>query len=350
MVAVGCVRETRSRVCYAASWCRYRSRDRTNHMKPTILASVLPNILLHGWLGAVATAQSLSISVPSPITASASFGGSTQTAVLPAGPAAAGGTIAAYTSASAPTPFARFGWYSVPSESLIGFVGFLGCAVQGAGAGPVSVAPGQLLLELTAPGVTPVILELSAILQVSAGSPAPSVRVDVGDDGTFEFTEISLASNVAVNLTSTPLRIRVELAAALTAPGSIEAQLQMFVRPDQGTFVTPLIAGCDPLAFHVASTFAGDVVVQAPNASMEPVVAVFGLSVQPLQVNPGAQWPCLLMPGLDLVMLLPGASPLTLPIPAAARPITLLSQAVVVHSLSGPLVLTTTDGYRITAL
>ena len=124
--------------------------------------TAVPTIFLLSFCSGLATAQSLSISVPTPITASASSGAVSQTAVLPAGPANVGGDgVSAYVNLSLPEPYARFGWYSTSTELVTGFVGYLGCAVQSSSGGAASVAPGQLLLELTAPGVTPVMLELS---------------------------------------------------------------------------------------------------------------------------------------------------------------------------------------------
>ncbi len=78
----------------------------------------------------------------------------------------------------------------------------------------------------------------------------------------------------------------------------------------------------------------------------ELVVAVFGLGWQPQLVNL-AYPPCLLLPIPDLVLQLPPISGvLSLSIPAAARPVTLLTQGVVLTAFG---TLATTDGFQVVA-
>lgn len=297
-------------------------------------------------LGALATAQSLTLSAPAVITASATYYTSTQTVTLPGGPLPPSGSVYAHTSPSAPTPYALLAWNSFANATQMGFVGSLQCVADGAASGQASVVPGQILVELVAPTNTPVTIEMSRTLQLTAGAPAPVLRIDVDDDGWFECTEFSPNSSTPRTLSPTPLRIRMYLSAAVVAPAAIVAELQLLVRPDNHTIPTLAIAGCDVATWTVAPTFGGDLAVCVATAPQQLAVAVFGLGWQPLVLTPGSAMPCILLPTADHLLLAPGGTAIVLAIPPGARPITFWTQAVVV---STPFHLGTTAGYTVSA-
>lgn len=299
------------------------------------------------FLGAVATAQSLTLSAPAAITASATYYTSTQTLTLPSGPLSPSGSVHAHTSPSAPTPHALLAWNSFANATQMGFVGSLQCSADGAGVGQASVVPGQILVELVAPVSTPVTIEMSRTLQLTAGAPAPLLRIDVDDDGYFECTEFTPNSFTPRTLSPTPLRIRVILSGAVVAPAAIVAELQVLVRPDNHTTPTFVIGGCEPGSCTVAPTFDGNLSVRVDTAPQQLAVAVFGLGLQPMVLPAGTAMPCILLPTADHLLLVPGGTAIVLAIPPAARPITFWTQAVVV---STPFRLGTTDGYAVSAL
>ncbi|MBZ0151195.1 MAG: hypothetical protein K8J09_06645 [Planctomycetes bacterium] len=299
-------------------------------------------------LVAAATAQSLSLSAPADITASATYYSSTQTQTQPSGPLPPNGSVFARTSPSAPTPSAWLAWQTFADTTELGFVGSLQCLADGAGPGfgAASVLPGQFLLELVAATPTPVTIVMQKTLQLTAGAPAPVLRVDVDDDGYFECTEFSPDGTTPRTLSPTPLRIRVVLSADVLAPAAVLAELRLRVLPDDQTTATFAVGGCDVATYTAVPTFAGDLAVTASTAPQQLAVAVFGLGWQPVVLDPGTAMPCLLLPSIDHVQLAPSGTTLVLPIPPNARPLTFWTQAVV---LSTPFRLGTTAGYTVSA-
>jgi hypothetical protein len=188
---------------------------------------------------------------------------------------------------------------------------------------------------------------MSKVLQLTAGASAPLLRIDVGDDGWFEFTEFTPNWTVPATLSPVPLRIRVQLSAAVVAPAEIVAELQFTVRPDNQTSTSFAIGGCSPLPYSVAPTFAGDLRIAVDATPATPAVAVFGLGWQPTILGQNGALPCILLPMVHHLLLSTDGSPLILHIPVSARPITLWTQAVLIGT---PFQLTTTAGFVVSAL
>src|SRR5262245_19759646 len=213
------------------------------------LAAVV--LSLCGW----AFAQSVSATAVAPITCSASGGAVVQTSTQPAGPMGPLGAIGApvWSFASA-----NLGWSSSTSDELVQFDLLQDCTAQPGGA--ASVGPVDVRILLTAPQPVQATVELAKMIAATAGIATPLLRVDVGDDGTFELTEsMSVNPHVNVQLGPTPLPVRIAMNMALTTAGAAASALHVYVRPGFGMGINPVLAGCAHVeSFDVQPTFAGN--------------------------------------------------------------------------------------------
>ena len=180
------------------------------------------------------------------------------------------------------------------------------------------------------------------------------MRVDVGNDGSFEVTELSFPGTgvPGISLGTQPLAVRVQFRAGTTRAEGINSRLILRFVPVNNLYIAPAVSGCTSDWFFVEPSFEStgvDLGVQ----TMLPgdlAVGVVGLGLQPVAgvfVYPG----CVLLPSPDLLVVLPQGAVVNLPLPASVRPQTLWAQAVVLQG-SGIGVwfgLTTTQGYRIDA-
>lgn len=209
--------------------------------------------------------------------------------------------------------------------------------------------PSDLLLHVqssTAPFVPiPITLELSRSLAASAGSTLPVHRIDIGDDGSFEFTESSPAWGTMTGLVVGPqgLTIRLRTQVGQTGAGAIALGLRVRVLPDNGLIVQPTVPGCSADELWLLPTFAGSGIELITATANHPVFAVIGFHLQPQFLSPLFPAPCLLLPSPDVVMHVPTWPPVVIPLPAAVRPLSFSAQGVALTP-NGP---ATTLGYQV---
>jgi hypothetical protein len=261
------------------------------------------------------------------------------------GPLFLNGQILVQTPAQPAYALSSLTWWSDQSSTGLALDVAQNCQL-GSGATSAASGPFDVRVDLAAPTNTEVTLELTKLLITSAGLPAPVLRVDIGNDGTFEFTETSMPSVQAV-LTLGPTRVpvRIVMDMAITQTGVAHSHLWLRVLPYTYMSVTSYVAGCSDYQYAALPTFGGDLQC-APSAPATLLsVAVFGLGTQPVLLGGTYRGPCVLLPTPDLVVFAPASSPVTLTIPQAARPITIWTQGVLLE----PVGLTTTPAYRVQA-
>jgi hypothetical protein len=205
----------------------------------------------------------------------------------------------------------------------------------------------DIRLDVVGPIASVVEVEVALTVTGTPGAPLPSVQVDLGDDGTAEFTQASPASLrqlFAIGPSPQPIRVRMQTMQA--APATLIVDLQVSVRP-AWTEVMPAIGSCSLGAERLAvvPTFQG-IAVSSPYASAStPVALVFGLAVQPFVVPSTVGIPCILLPSVDFVTVVFDQTPHALAIPPAVRPALLWTQGVELAATQW----ITTDGYRVSA-
>lgn len=225
------------------------------------------------------------------------------------------------------------------------------------GGATVSTSTGLVEVLLQAQATAPVVARLFVDRDViaTAGTASPMLRVDVGDDGTFEVTESSASGPdvgpVAIGVQ--PVPVRVFFRADTVGDQVLDARLNLRFQAENNLTITTQIQGCTADFLSVEPSFQGtglEFFVQ-PMFAGDLSVGVIGLGVQPVVtslVYPG----CVLMPTPDLLVVMPGLLGSQLPLPASVRPLDLFLQAVVLPLSSsaawfGSLV--TTAGYRVQA-
>ncbi len=203
-------------------------------------------------------------------------------------------------------------------------------------------AGGELLFHLAAPVSTPVLVECSRLLGMTPGALAPACSIDIGDDGVVEMTGLTSASiSALVVLGPQPLPIRLRSVVTQIGPGEVDLELRLRVVPQNSLVISPVGAGCDgTTALLAAPSFVGTG-VRFQTVTQDPVVLVLGLGVQPTVLPAPFPLPCLLLPSPDLLVLLMPGQDLTLPLPAAVRPVTLWAQGVALTAAA----LATTNGF-----
>jgi hypothetical protein len=274
-------------------------------------------------------------------------GAQIQAATLPAGAMPANGLLHVNTTPSPAEALASLAWGSTTAATGSRTSLSQHCALT---AGGTTASSGfvDVRLALTAPAPLLVSLQADKGIEVTAGLPAPMLRVDVGDDGTFELTEgLGLQIQTNVLLGPIPFHVRVQMDAGTTIPGTITSFVTIDLLPTN-TNVSAVVSGCAWLVHGVAPRFDGnlDLSFDSPLQPLQPGVVVLGLAPQPVLLGMLPNAACLLMPSPDLLVLtLPGTT-LTLNVPPAARPVTIWTQAVGLQF--GGLV--TSNGLRVDAL
>ena len=290
---------------------------------------------------------SMALSCPAPLTASGVYPGGGTTITVPAGLL----PDFDYNTESAGGVNTWLTWNVV--ESPTGTSLYYGHWAA-LGAGSATFGPNEFVVDVTATSPVDVVLRLTRDGLLPPGS-VQSISVDVGDDGTVEFTESQSTLpflELPVTLGTQPLPIRVVVSTAATLPGTTSTLLSIDVRPDNGLTIDRAVLGCTEVVDDLTCqpSFEGEGVwfqgdVQFATTGV-PMVLVLGLDIAPLLLPPVYGNPCLLLPQGDATALLPLAMPVAnLEIPAAARPVTVWAQAVTLDlNLLRP-----TDGFRIIA-
>jgi hypothetical protein len=194
----------------------------------------------------------------------------------------------------------------------------------------------------------PVFLSMTRIVGQPANAPAPTTFVDVRDDGIPELTEsspVAVPSSMALTIgpVATPIRLRV--AASHAGVGNSEVSVKLVVTPSVGITTNTWTAGCGAY-YDVKPTFQDELQIVGVTNSNEVTVAVLGLGFKPVFLGVPYQIPCFAFPSPDLLLLCPPSGALTLPVPAAIRPLQLWTQGV---SVSQSL-LASSDVFRVNAL
>ena len=295
-------------------------------------------------LSAAAVAQSVGLALATPAQLSAVYNGAVQVTPLVPGPLASAGTFTASATALGSSSV-QVDWQASGGPSALQFDLAANFVSVGSLVGQATATPCEFLVAVNAP-LSIVHLELQRELAGVASAVFPVTRIDVHDDGWFEMTEAAVNSieYVTAVVGAGPLMIRCTVGGQLSGAGSIDARLTVRVLPAH-TGTVPLGGGCGE-GYQVAPRFDGGLDCMLISPPGQIGVAVFGLSTAPVVL--GVQgMPCLLWPQPDLLVLVAAWQPFTLPIPAAARPVRLFTQAV---TWFGPGSLVTSPGWWVEAM
>ncbi|MBL8751151.1 MAG: hypothetical protein JNK78_18480 [Planctomycetes bacterium] len=193
-------------------------------------------------------------------------------------------------------------------------------------------ATADVLLQFAATTNESVVLQISSTLAATGGAPAPTLQVDVDDDGSIDWQSGPATPSFAVPrvLGPTPTFVRVRTASSLAISGSVVSSVTVAVAPEHPTQIDVVLFGCS-VPYHLYSfrTFGGGVefgTFGLPPTG--PVLLVFGLGVFPFVLPSAAPSPCVVLPTLDIVALIPSPLGYSLPLPPAVRPVTFWAQAV----------------------
>jgi hypothetical protein len=205
--------------------------------------------------------------------------------------------------------------------------------VAAPGPGPTTAgASSDFLLQLTAIASEPVAINVGSSLLATAGAAAPNLRVDLDDDGTFEFVSgpPGPGASFARTLGPVPLLVRVRAESSLALTGTLQARLAVSVVATHATQIDVVMVGCSvPYHLYAVRTFGGGMELGTFGpAPVDPILLVLGLGVQPFLLPSSAPTPCVLVPTPDIILLLPGNGSLPLPLPPAVRPVTFWTQGV----------------------
>ena len=302
------------------------------------LAALLPGLPLLG--------QSVAVTAATPITAFTQIGGALSTNTQPAGPLAASGQTSISWLPSAAAGLSHAAEFSATRFSFDAQAFCSVGSVSGIGLAAGLQAPVELLLDLVSPTPMQMRLDFDKRLAGPAGMPLPLLEVDVGDDGSIEFSAASSAPQpfALITVSAVPVKIRVRLGIQLAFAGDGEVAVAIVGRP-ANTAALSMFPGCSSEVVVYEPRFDGGLDYAIVSQSFNAAVIVFGLAPQPLLLGSQFSLPCLLLPSPDAVLLLPPQSLQTLAIPSSVRPLQLWAQLVEV-SLFG---LRTGDAMRITA-
>lgn len=212
-----------------------------------------------------------------------------------------------------------------------------------------TVGRNEFLFEVSSTVPVNVTLELRSELIATVGVTIPSITVDVGDDGTIDYTQATVLADLDLTIGAAPLLLRVTMENDVAVQGQSWSWLFATVKPRNDLMIQPAVIGCTGTSpdLFCEPTFLGNGVefMRQPVFSL-PAVVVLGLGVQPMLLpfsTPAA--PCLLLPQPDAVVTLLGNSHTVL-IPHAVRPVTFWGQGVAIDQAGNLLAM---DGYRIVA-
>ena len=301
-----------------------------------------PRLLATLSLACAVQAQSISATAATQLGVSLSFGGVANNSTAPVGPLPTGPTSLNATAGNPPGPTAdaTLAYSLAAGPSLLMFQLEQRLQVEAAPMDTVSVDAAEILLGFQSPTFSTMTLFCELQVGVTAGTPAPRIEVDVGDDGTIDFTNPATSFQIGLALGGATLPVRVRFDAQVTGQGTINSLLQVGALPT-GTGTVQLGSTCGGHSATPYPQFDGNVFLSVPpqQLSLDPVVLVLGLSTSPTLLGPGpGPIPCLLVPSPDAALFVPPNSfGLLLTIPAAARPVDVFAQTV---TLIGPALLT----------
>lgn len=308
-------------------------------------------LALLGLLASSGVAQSMSLSALTAMPVLAQALALPQTATLSAGALQPTGSVGAVAGGGT---HALLSWVASASDVRMSFLASIDCAVGSAGL-LSTVGAGDLLVSLSLPVATPVNLRLVPTISGPAGASIPLLRVDVGNNGSIEMSEMDAATGgvgIPVTVGPVPLPIKVSLAASIAVPGTMAALVTIDAEPQNGTQVFPVYPGCGGHPYEVRETFGGDLrcwtTTSFPPLPNTASVLLFGLTPQVVPFGSSPYGPCLVVPSPDVLFFAPGTTSVFLSIPAAVRPITIFTQAVMLQG--SPLWMQPTNAAQVLAL
>lgn len=309
------------------------------HTSRLLLLPLLASSLL-------AQTVSITLTAATPLTARASAGGQFVSNTLPVGPIAMPVQLNAVAGPGGGEARMHNQFSASVRSSAADCFWFQTATVDGTVGDFADMGPADVVWIITASAPATVDVTLRRDFLGTAGAVVPAHRMDFGDDGLFEFTELSAPTQLfaAVQVGTTPLRIRMRSHLQQDGPGLALLSMAIEVAPANAVYVRQNLIGCsnDPLILR--PTFVGRGIEIEVISGFHPEFAVFGFGLQP-QLLGSVPLPCWLLPQADVVLLLPPSVPFTVPLPSAIRPLTFYVQSVGATAQG----LTTSSGYQVTA-
>lgn len=200
-----------------------------------------------------------------------------------------------------------------------------------------TVHPIDIVVMVQASSPVRATLFVDRVLVASAGSAVPALAIDVQADGSVEFDETSpsgslVATGLALGPIAVPVRLQTELLAVAGQHLSLDVILRLV--PENQLAIGSVGGSCTP--FHsllVAPSFVGTGLrltseVSYPILFSDLMVVVIGTNMSPVLL-PSPFPGCVFMPSSDVLLVLPPASSVDVPLPPSVRPVTLWAQGVV---------------------
>lgn len=303
-------------------------------MNPNCLSLALPFPLLLTALAAQTVQASLEALQPLVVSATSGSGQTGQSSV-PAGPLAATGAVVV---SPASGLVALGGWSSSVDDSgaILTLSQLLSITAAANGSGSVGPLEYRVSLGASSPTNTRIELSRSDILSGSIG--APTIAVDLDDDGQYDIPNLAMGGYTFAfsrPLGAVPAQFRVRISNQAAAPGSSQGNLRIRALPDTGITVTPTAVNCSPNAdvqftgFPVFSNSGYVFRADSPYGSRLAVMVV-GLAQQPILLPQIGPVPCLLVPSPDVLLPVLPMQVVTfgVPLPPSVRPVTLQGQLV----------------------
>jgi hypothetical protein len=210
--------------------------------------------------------------------------------------------------------------------------------------------PHEFLMTFTSASSRNAKLDFRRTTTLTAGTPWPSVMIDVDNNGVFEVNNLSAVTGALIPVTfgPQPLLVRVVVDVAISGQAGASNFVSASLLPDNNLTIATPVLGCNPISpppqdFLQPSFDNLGVDLRVGNTPSEPAVIVIGLNAQPQLLSINGLLPCLLLPTPDVVIFAPGG--MNLALPASVRPVSFFAQGVTLTQ-SG---LRVTDGYAVTA-
>jgi len=300
-------------------------------------------------LAAMAPAQvQTTVSALTPLTFTVADGANTSTQTRPAGPLSPFGAAgAALPAPTGPSPSSGVQW-SVGLTST-----WLLHSLNNPGPSPsvtASAGAHEFLVEFTSTSAKAVFIRIGRDLDLAAGATAPTISLDLDNDGTIDVADLSPASieTRAAVLGTQPTQVRIVVQASLGLAAYAQDFTWVTLEPDNGLEINQVVNGCAALSPPPPPT----VLPSFQNTGVDLIsqfqtgVVVLGVQPQPLLLSTFSYngLPCLLLPRVDSSLAFSGA--MNLPIPASVRPFTFYAQSA--GLVLGELVVS--DAYQVRAL
>lgn len=219
---------------------------------------------------------------------------------------------------------AQWGWSTEQGNSGLAFTMYWSSTI-GTPSASASLQGQGILLALSTTSASNARLELSGWNFGFSGA-APSLAIDVGDDGVAEVTELVPSAAVSVVLGPVPTLVRVRIAANQVGTGS--SGLSVRCIPDNPSNVQVWNIGCESVPVAVQTTFDGNFELGALPILGQPTFGVLSLQLQPMLLGTSFGIPCLLLPAPDVVVAFPSTATSTIVVPAVLRPLIFFAQGV----------------------